>query len=156
MSIVPYNPRSGAVVSTAHETRSHELDAVVDRATQAASLGAAASPRERRRWLCEVADALEGHRDELAALADAETALGVERLAGEVTRTANQLRSYGDVAVEGSYFGVTVDLPTPTTPGLVRVNRPLGPAAAPALPGPGAAAAGRGSSSIPMRDFRCS
>ena len=47
--------------------------------------------------------------DELAALADRETALGVERLTGEVTRAAGQLRFYGDVAVEGSYLGVTVD-----------------------------------------------
>lgn len=129
MSVASYDPRTGAVVATAAETSPDGLAELTGRAALAASRTAAASPRERRDWLSGLADALEAHRDELAALAESETALGLERLTGEVTRTANQLRFYGDVAVEGSYLGVTVDPATATSPELVRVNRPLGPVA---------------------------
>lgn len=129
MTAASYDPRTGHVVATANETTGQELSAVVARASQAAPGVADASPGERREWLYKIADALESHRDELAALADTETALGLERLAGEVIRTAGQLRFYGDVAVEGSYLGVTRDPSTATTPEIVRVNRPLGPVA---------------------------
>jgi NADP-dependent aldehyde dehydrogenase len=102
---------------------------VLRAAAAAAPVVAASAPRERRGWLYAVADALEAHEGELAALADRETALGMVRLTGEVTRAAAQLRFYGDVAAEGSYLGVSVDEPTGTAPGMVRVNRPLGPVA---------------------------
>lgn len=129
MSVASYNPRTGGLVATASETTPQEVVAAVSRAALAARTLELSSPHERRAWLCQVADALEAHRDELASLADTETALGYERLLGEVSRAANQLRFYGDVAVEGSYLGVTIDPPTATTPELVRVNRPLGPVA---------------------------
>lgn len=129
MSTASYDPRTGGVVATVADTTPDELRRVVGAAAAAAPVLAATSPAERRRWQVAVADALESHRDELARLADRETALGLERLAGEVTRAAGQLRFYGDVAAEGSYLGVTVDEATATTPGLVRVHRPLGPVA---------------------------
>lgn len=129
MSVTSYNPRTGAVVSTSDETTPQKLRRVVSRAAEARRPVANATPLERRDWLRRVADALETHRDELAALADAETALGLERLTGEVTRAANQLRFYGDVAADGSYLGVTVDPATATTPEIIRVNHPLGPVA---------------------------
>ena len=129
MTAVSYTPHTGGVVATATETSAEQVSEAVGRAAQAAAAVAAATPQERRAWLYEVADGLEAHREELAALAEAETALGLERLAGEVTRTARQLRFYGDVAVEGSYLGVTRDPATEATPEIVRVNRPLGPVA---------------------------
>ncbi|UUW91046.1 aldehyde dehydrogenase family protein [Pimelobacter simplex] len=129
MSVTSFDPRTGAVVATVADTKDAELRAVLAAATAAAPVLAATSPAQRRTWLHAVADALESHRDELARLADLETALGVERLTGEVTRAAGQLRFYAEVAAEGSYVDVTVDEPTATTPGLVRVNRPLGPVA---------------------------
>lgn len=129
MSVTSFDPRTGAVVATVADTKDAELRAVLAAATAAAPVLAATSPAQRRTWLHAVADALESHRDELARLADLETALGSERLTGEVTRAAGQLRFYAEVAAEGSYVDVTVDEPTATTPGLVRVNRPLGPVA---------------------------
>lgn len=129
MSTTSFDPRTGAVVATVADTRADELRSVLTAAAAAAPQLAASSPAERRTWLYAVADALEAHRDELARLADRETALGLERLTGEVNRAAGQLRFYADVAAEGSYLDVTVDEPTATTPGLVRVNRPLGPVA---------------------------
>ncbi|MEV7429629.1 aldehyde dehydrogenase family protein [Nocardioides sp. NPDC092400] len=124
-----YDPRTGSVVATATATTPEEVGLAARRAAQVAPAVAATSPRRRRRWLHGVADALEAHREELVALGDAETALGSERLGGEITRAANQLRFYGDVAAEGSYLGVTLDPATATSPALARVNQPLGPVA---------------------------
>jgi NADP-dependent aldehyde dehydrogenase len=129
MSLTSHDPRTGAVVATVADTTADQLRSVLTAAADAAALLAATSPAVRRTWLYAVADAFEVHRDELARLADLETALGLERLTGEVNRAAGQLRFYADVAAEGSYLDVTVDEPTATTPGLVRVNRPLGPVA---------------------------
>ncbi|GAB4005405.1 aldehyde dehydrogenase family protein [Nocardioides ultimimeridianus] len=129
MSATSFDPRTGAVVATVADTSTTQLASVLAAAADAAAPLAATSPAVRRTWWYAVADALELHRDELARLADRETALGRERLTGEVTRAAGQLRFYADVAAEGSYLDVTVDEPTATTPGLVRVNRPLGPVA---------------------------
>lgn len=129
MSVTSYDPRTGAARGTVEETPAAEVAAVLRRARSAAPYVAGASPAERRSWLHAVADALVAHTDELAALADGETALGLPRLTGEVARAAAQLRFYGDVAAEGSYVGVTIDRATATTPRLVRVNRPVGPVA---------------------------
>jgi NADP-dependent aldehyde dehydrogenase len=129
MIVTSHDPRTAAPVSVADETGTAELAAVLRAAEEAASVLATTGPAERRRWLHAAAIALEEHRDELAALADAETALDLPRLTGEVGRAADQLRFYGDVAAEGSYLDVTVDEATETTPRLVRVNRPLGPVA---------------------------
>lgn len=129
MSVTSYNPRTGESVATFEETTAEELTATLARSRAAAPLLAAAGPAERSAWLHAVADALEAHTDELAELADRETALGLPRLIGEVARAAGQLRFYGDVATEGSFLGVTIDEATETTSRMVRVNRPLGPVA---------------------------
>ena len=124
-----YRPRDGSAAGTVPDTSPDAVAAAVERAALAAPVLGAVAPQLRRGWLNDVAVALEAHRDELVALADEETALGADRLTGEVTRTAGQLRFYGDVAAEGSYLGLTVDSATATAPPLVRVNRPLGPVA---------------------------
>jgi NADP-dependent aldehyde dehydrogenase len=129
MTVVSHDPRTGGPVTSVEETPPDGVRSVVAAAAGAAPAAAAAAPTERRAWLYAVADALEAHRDELVALAEQETALGATRLTGEVDRTAGQLRFYGDVAVEGSYLGVTVDSATGSNPRLVRANRPLGPVA---------------------------
>jgi NADP-dependent aldehyde dehydrogenase len=115
------------------ETTPDELDAVVGRATEAAE-ALAAWPRERRADLLDaLADALEGDRDALVAEADRETALGPERLGGEVSRTAYQLRFFAGVVREGAYLEATIDHAGPTPmgprPDLRRMLVPLGPVA---------------------------
>lgn len=129
MSVVSHDPRTGLPAESVEETTTADVLSIVQRAAAAAPALAATRPDDLREWLRAIADALEAHQDELANLADSETALGVERLASEVNRAANQLRFYGDVAVEGSHLGVTIDLRTDTTPEIVRVNRPVGPVA---------------------------
>jgi NADP-dependent aldehyde dehydrogenase len=77
-----------------------------------------------------VSDAIQGRRDDLVAVADAETALGPSRLESEVARTAGQLRHYADVAADGSWLGATIDRPSGDgAPDLRRLNVPLGPLA---------------------------
>lgn len=129
MTITSHNPRTGDQAAAVAETTPDELTTVLAHAMSAAPLLAATSPAERRTWLYAIAHALQTNADELAALADQETALGLTRLTGEVARAAGQLRFYGDVASEGSYLDITVDNATTTSPRLVRVNRPLGPVA---------------------------
>lgn len=121
-----FDPRTGAVAASVVHTTHAELDAAVARAALAADQSAQTSPAVRSTWLYAAAEALEEHLDELARAADWETALGRARLDGEVTRTANQIRFYADVAVEGSYLGAVRD---EVAPHLNRVQVPLGPVA---------------------------
>ena len=69
-----------AAVRAAHAT----LDALADRPKRAALLRAAA-------------DAVEARAAELIAAADAETALGVPRLTGELARVAYQFRFFAGI-----------------------------------------------------------
>ncbi len=112
-------------------------DAAVDAAARAAerafAVTSAATDAERAAWLRAVADTLDAHRDELVALADADTALGPTRLTGEVARTTGQLRLFAEVVTEGSYLEAVIDhadpSATPPRPDLRRVLRPIGPVA---------------------------
>jgi NADP-dependent aldehyde dehydrogenase len=129
VTITSYNPRTGQANGTVEEMSPQEVRAIVERASAASSAVAAAGPRQRRGWLHAVAATLEAKTAELVELAEVETALGNARLTSEISRAAGQLRFYGDVAAEGSYLAATIDRPTSTTPGLARVNQPLGPVA---------------------------
>src|ERR1700736_3727218 len=66
---------------------------------------------------------------ELAVIADTETALGGERLIGEVARTTTQLRMFASVLRNGSYEDAVVPRAEGVTPDLRRINRPVGPVA---------------------------
>jgi NADP-dependent aldehyde dehydrogenase len=74
------------------------------------------------------ADVLDAHHHELAALADAETALGVPRLVGEVGRTSGQLRAFADMVATGSHRGVVVSVVPEGGPAreLRKINVPVG------------------------------
>src|SRR6266700_1000138 len=77
------------------ETPDAGVDAVVAAAATTAPGRAAFSHRAEA--LQAVADALDAHAGELAAIANTETALGGERLTGEVARTTGQLRLFAAV-----------------------------------------------------------
>src|SRR6202021_2991729 len=80
------------------ETTDAEVDAIVATALAAApAWGAGTALALRATALEAVADALDGRVGELAAIADTETALGGERLTGEVARTTTQLRMFASV-----------------------------------------------------------
>ncbi|WP_214406594.1 aldehyde dehydrogenase (NADP(+)), partial [Pseudonocardia lacus] len=76
---------------------------------------------------------LEANAAEVVATADRETAIGPDRLGGELARTCYQLRLFAEVVEEGSYVEATIDHAgdTPMGPGpdLRRMLVPLGPVA---------------------------
>jgi NADP-dependent aldehyde dehydrogenase len=100
-------------VRAAHAT----LDTLADRPRRAALLRAAA-------------DAVESRTAELVAAADAETALGVPRLTGELARVAYQFRFFADIVDDGAFLGVVIDPPDPSAvpprPELRRWKVPIG------------------------------
>lgn len=102
-----------AAVRAAHAT----LDALADRSKRSALLRAAA-------------DGVESRAAELIAAADAETALGVPRLTGELARVAYQFRFFADIVDDGAFLGVVIDEPdpsaTPPRPALRRWKVPIG------------------------------
>ena len=102
-----------AAVRAAHAT----LDALADRAKRSALLRAAA-------------DGVEARTAELIETADAETALGVPRLTGELARVAYQFRFFADIVDDGAFLGVVIDEPdpsaTPPRPALRRWKIPIG------------------------------
>ncbi len=109
--------------------------ASVDVAVAGAVRGArSGSGREERAgWLDALAAAVDADRDELVRIGARETHLSEARLAGEVTRTAAQLRFFAEVAREGGYLEATIDSPdpglVPPRPDLRRMLRPVGPVA---------------------------
>ncbi|MFJ8896033.1 aldehyde dehydrogenase family protein [Leifsonia sp. NPDC102414] len=108
--------------------RASAVDAVVGRA--AGSGFSSSSLSDRMRALTALATALEAARDELVAIAAAETHLTPARLSGEVTRTANQLRFFAEVVGDGGFLEAAIDHADPSTtpprPDLRRMLRPLG------------------------------
>ncbi|MDN5382558.1 aldehyde dehydrogenase family protein [Streptomyces sp. LB8] len=124
---VSRDPRTGARTEGPAVTAVDEVARLAARAARDAESIAARPPAVRADWLEAVAAALERDTEELAALADAETALGMDRLRGEVGRAAAQARFYGRVAAEGSWLDVRIDRSDGVD--LRRINRSLGPVA---------------------------
>src|SRR5207344_3373475 len=123
-----FDPRTGEPVGEpVAETTDAEVDAAVAAAVAAAPAWGA-FPR-RAEALEAVADALDARVGELAAIADTETALGGERLTGEVARTTGQLRLFAAVLRDGGYTDVAVTPAQGVVPDLRRIDRPVGPVA---------------------------
>jgi NADP-dependent aldehyde dehydrogenase len=126
-----FDPRTGEPVGEpVAETTDADLDAIVASAVAAApAWGAGTALATRAQALEAVADALDDRAGELAAIADTETALGGERLIGEVARTTVQLRMFAAVLRDGSYVDAVVSAAVGVVPDVRRVSRPVGPVA---------------------------
>lgn len=126
--VTSVDPRTGRHVQV---VASGTSTSAVDRLVSAATLDL--GRLERADLLVALAEALDGRRSEIVALADRETALGPTRLNGELTRTAYQLRFFADVLREGSYLEAAIDhagdTPMGPRPDLRRMLVPLGPVA---------------------------
>ena len=129
------DPRTGETFGPViADTDAAALDHVVAGAVAASAGWAALGADGRARALEQVADALDADAEPLAALADAETALGLPRLTGEVTRTTFQLRMFAAALRAGEADGVVVDPavagdPPAGHPDLRQALVPLGPVA---------------------------
>src|SRR3984957_68791 len=126
-----FDPRTAEPVGEpVAETTDTEVDAIVAAALAVApAWGAGGALALRATALETVADALDDRVGELAAIADTETALGGERLTGEVVRTTTQLRMFAGVLRTGSYEDAVVTRAEGVIPDLRRINRPVGPVA---------------------------
>jgi NADP-dependent aldehyde dehydrogenase len=123
-----FDPRTGEPVGEpVAETTDAGLDAIVAAAAAAAPAWAVSSRRAEA--LEAVADALDARTGELAVIADTETALGGERLTGEVARTTGQLRLFAGVLRDGGYADAVVSPAVGVVPDIRRINRPVGPVA---------------------------
>jgi NADP-dependent aldehyde dehydrogenase len=128
LMIQGFDPRTGEPAGEpVAETTDAGVDAIVAAAV-AAFPAWAVFPR-RAEALEAVADALDTRAGELAAIADTETALGGERLTGEVARTTGQLRLFAAVVRDGGYADAVVSPAQGMTPDLRRISRPAGPVA---------------------------
>jgi NADP-dependent aldehyde dehydrogenase len=126
--IQAYDPRTGEPAGEpVPETSDAEVDAAVSAA--AAAFPAWAAFGQRAAALEAVADALDARVGELAAIADTETALGGERLTGEVARTTGQLRLFAAVVRDGGYRDAVATPASGVIPDLRRITHPIGPVA---------------------------
>jgi NADP-dependent aldehyde dehydrogenase len=137
-----FDPRTGEPVGEpVAETTDAGVDAIVAAALAAAPAWGAGTALARRAAALEaVADALDDRAGELAVIADTETALGGERLAGEVARTTLQLRLFAGVLRDGGgdaagrppaprYLDAVVSPAEGVVPDVRRISRPVGPVA---------------------------
>jgi NADP-dependent aldehyde dehydrogenase len=111
---------------------SETVEAVAARAARCYPAFAGLTDKARASLLRELATALEAHRAPLVETADRETALGPQRLSGEIDRTAFQLRAFADYIVNGAHRRTVrqaaVSGPPPLgRPALVRTHVPIGP-----------------------------
>jgi NADP-dependent aldehyde dehydrogenase len=126
-----FDPRTGEPVGEpVAETTDAEVDAIVAAALAAApAWGAGSALAQRAQALEAVADALDDRVGELAVIADTETALGGERLTGEVARTTSQLRLFAAVLRDGGYADAVISPAVGVVPDIRRITRPVGPVA---------------------------
>ncbi|WP_017571238.1 aldehyde dehydrogenase (NADP(+)) [Nocardiopsis halotolerans] len=132
--IISFDPRTGSAVETvASETTPEELERICSAAAEAAEPLQAMGRARRARLLRAMADGLEADREAIVATADRESALGEQRLNGELTRTCYQFRQFADAVEEGSFVEATIDhagdTPMGPRPDLRRMLVPLGPVA---------------------------
>ncbi len=129
--IQAFNPRTAEPVGEpVAETTDAEVDALVAAALGACpAWGALDAIPLRAAALDAAAGALDARAGELAAIADTETALGGERLSGEIARTTGQLRLFAGVLRDGSYVDAVVSPAGRAAPDVRRITRPAGPVA---------------------------
>ncbi|MCS7072763.1 MAG: aldehyde dehydrogenase family protein, partial [Anaerolinea sp.] len=128
------NPRTGAQGEAFANATADEIDRAV-MAAQAAFSEMRMYPAARLADLLDaIAVAIEGLGDELLAVTDFETGLGLIRLAGERARTTGQLRKFAALLREGSYVEAIIDRAQPERqpaprPDIRRMLVPIGPVA---------------------------
>jgi NADP-dependent aldehyde dehydrogenase len=126
-------PADAALADEPAPTSPGELDGLFEQASIAANELDSIGRSGRAAMLRAMASALEDRGEAIIEVAGRETALGPQRLSGELVRTSFQLRSFADVVDEGAYLEATIDHAGPTPmgprPDLRRMLRPLGPVA---------------------------
>ena len=92
-----------------------DIEDIARRAQEAHAAYSRTAPEARARALTAVAEALEAD-DQVVTIAQAETGLSEARLAGEIKRTAYQLRAFAETVRDGGYLDVRIDTADPDFP----------------------------------------
>ncbi len=104
------NPRTGELqFEPLAESAAEDVDVTIQRAHAAWREWSDTSPEDRARVLDAIAEALDHNVEELADIADSETALGRARLVGEVGRTTFQLRLFASELRDGTLLATELD-----------------------------------------------
>lgn len=116
------------------ETSLSAIDEAAEKAHAAFLVYRLTPASQKIKFLHQIADALDGDRARLIALASRETSLPPDRLDGEYTRTINQLRFFADLLNEGSWVRAIINKGDPARkplpkPDLRQIQHPLGPVA---------------------------
>jgi len=111
-----------------------EVDRAVRLAAEAFNIYGRISGRDRGAFLRTIAGKIESIAADIVDRAALETALPQARLQGEIARTCAQLRSFAQVAEEGSWVNARIDPADPNRkpapkPDIRSMLRPLGPVA---------------------------
>lgn len=128
------NPRTGLALHSFANATIAEVDAAAQ-AAQAAYDDIRHYPAAKLAALLDaIAEEIEALGDELLALTDNETGLGITRLASERNRTTMQLRKFAYLLREGSYVEAIIDRAQPDRqpaprPDIRRMLFPIGPVA---------------------------
>ena len=114
------------------EATDHEVDRAVRLAVDAFEDFRGRQPEQKAELLDRIASEIESLGDALIERANAETALGPQRLTGERARTCNQLRMFAKLVQEGSWVQARIDRAMPDRkplprPDLRRMLIPVGP-----------------------------
>jgi NADP-dependent aldehyde dehydrogenase len=128
-----FAPAEGQELEPAfHEATEAQVDSALELADRAFHEYRRRTPEETALFLERAADEIMALGDALIERANAETALGPDRLSGERVRTVNQLRMFAALVREGSWVEATIDRAIPDRrpipkPDLRRMLIPLGP-----------------------------
>jgi len=128
-----YDPRHGQFLEPVfHEASGAEVQGAMELAGRAAPALASLKPEAISGFLLAIREEILGLGDGLIERADAETALGQDRLRGERDRTVNQIKLFADIVSEGSWVDARIDPAMPDRkplprPDIRRMLQPIGP-----------------------------
>ncbi len=128
-----YNPSIGKYLDTQfYEASPEEIHRALELAHQAFPYYRRRSSEEIAAFLEKIAEEIIGIGDQLLEIAQSETALLPDRLAGERHRTINQIHMFANLVREGSWVEASIDHPQPDRkpvpkPDLRRMLIPIGP-----------------------------
>ncbi len=128
-----FNPLMGKFLDTFfYEATPEEIHRALELAHQAFPYYHRRSAEEIAVFLEKIAEEIAGLGDQLIEIAQAETALPPDRLAGERARTLNQIRMFASLVREGSWVQASIDRAQPERkpvpkPDLRRMLIPIGP-----------------------------
>lgn len=134
MTTQSVDPRTGLSFGPVFpDTDSKACDAIIARAFAAYPIWMRTPDAKRAEILEVLAAALDAHTEELVALAESETALGVPRLTGEVGRMTFQIRAFAlalRAGISANTLDSAVDAPLPQGhPKFIKTYRGIGVAA---------------------------